>query len=255
MDLERYTHSYSSANSFMDNKSAWILRYILKHSTPTYPAFGRGLSAEFGAYATLKRMSQFKDTKSIDKLIKWYFGKRVTLPKTDKYYQEVDNAIAIAKQFVTALQEKQLTRIKHYQRKLVVEGKKYGLKYDIIMYTDFGFDNVIIDTKAKTKLMPCSKGEIRQQALYSKLSGEKCVILTATPKKFRFDEVLPNDVEQGFEECLSLFKTIENFLDVCKDKHDAIKITPLNTDGWMFDDYTRKKAKEIWSNNETKTNK
>ena len=31
------------------------------------------------------------------------------------------------------------------------------------MYTDFGFDNVIIDTKAKTKLMPCSKGEIRQQ--------------------------------------------------------------------------------------------
>ena len=70
----------------------------------------------------------------------------------------------------------------------------------------------------------------------------------------RNDEVLPNDVEQGFEECLSLFKTIENFLDVCKDKHDAIKITPLNTDGWMFDDYTRKKAKEIWSNNETKTN-
>ena len=68
MNLERYTHSYSSANSFMDNKSAWILRYILKHSSPTYPAFGRGLSAEFGAYATLKRMSQFKDTKSIDEI-------------------------------------------------------------------------------------------------------------------------------------------------------------------------------------------
>jgi hypothetical protein len=250
MNLDKYTHSYSSANSFMDNKSAWILRYILKHTTPTYPAFGRGLSAEFGAYVILKRMSQFKETKNIEDLIKWYFGKRVTLPKTDKYFEEVNNAIAIAKQFVKALQEKQLTRIKHYQRKIVVEGKKYGLKYDIIMYTDFGFDNVIVDTKAKTKLMQCSRGEIRQQALYSKLSGEKTVILTATPKKFRFDEILPNDVEQGFEECLSLFKTIENFLEVCKDKHDAINITPLNTDGWMFDDYTRKKAKEIWRKNQ-----
>ena len=89
MDLERYTHSYSSANSFMDNKSAWILRYILKHSTPTYPAFGRGLSAEFGAYVTLKRMSQFKETKNIDALIKWYFGKRVLLPKSDKYSSDI----------------------------------------------------------------------------------------------------------------------------------------------------------------------
>ena len=118
------------------------------------------------------------------------------------------------------------------------------------MYTDFGFDNCIVDTKAKTKLMPISKSEIRQQSLYSKLSGEKCVVLTATPKKYRFDDILPNDVEQGFEECIDLFKTIENFLAVCKDQKQAISITPLNTDGWMFDHYTRMKARELWKSNQ-----
>ena len=250
MEIDKYVHSYSSASSFMDNKSGWILKYLLKHRFPTYPAFGRGLSAEFGAYVKLKRMSQFKETKDFDKLINWYFGKRVLLPKSDKYYAEIQNAIEISKQFVSVLQERQLTRVQHYQRKIVVEGKKYGLKYPIIMYTDFGFDNCIVDTKAKVKLMPISKSEIRQQSLYSKLSGEKCVVLTATPKKYRFDEILPNDVEQGFEECIDLFKTIENFLAVCKDQKQAISITPLNTDGWMFDHYTRVKARELWKKNQ-----
>ena len=83
MEIDKYVHSYSSASSFMDNKSGWILKYLLKHRFPTYPAFGRGLSAEFGAYVKLKRMSQFKETKDFDKLINWYFGKRVLLPKSD----------------------------------------------------------------------------------------------------------------------------------------------------------------------------
>ena len=47
-----------------------------------------------------------------------------------------------------------------------------------------------------------------------------------------------------------MFKTIESFLEVCKDEKQAIKITPLNTDGWMFDHYTRMKAKEIWKKSE-----
>ena len=251
MELNKYVHSYSSGNAFKDNVSAWLLKYVFKHRFPTYPAFGRGLSAEFGCYATLKKLNKFKDTSKIDDLVKWYFKKRVGKPSPtmiEKYEKELDNAVEITKQFVKALQERQLTKVTHYQRKIVVEGAKYGLKYPIIMYTDFGFENVTIDTKAKTKLMPCSLSEIRQQALYSTLSGEKCEILTATPKKFRFDEILPNDVEQGFEECIQVFKTIESFLAVCKDAEQAIKITPLNTDGWMFDHYTRRKAKEIWRN-------
>ena len=65
MEIDKYVHSYSSASSFMDNKSGWILKYLLKHRFPTYPAFGRGLSAEFGAYVKLKRMSQFKETKDL----------------------------------------------------------------------------------------------------------------------------------------------------------------------------------------------
>ena len=75
-------------------------------------------------------------------------------------------------------------------------------------------------------------------------------MLTATPKKYSFDEILPNDVEQGCEECIDLFKTIENFLAVCKDQKQAISITPLNTDGWMFDHYTRVKARELWKKNQ-----
>ena len=56
------------------------IKIYSKTSSPTYPAFGRGLSAEFGAYATLKRMSQFKERSQgyIEDLIEWYFGRRVT---------------------------------------------------------------------------------------------------------------------------------------------------------------------------------
>ena len=40
-------------------------------------------------------MSQFKNQK-YRRLNQMVLGKRVTLPKTDKYFEEVNNAIAIA---------------------------------------------------------------------------------------------------------------------------------------------------------------
>ena len=108
MELNKYVHSYSSGNAFKDNVSAWLLKYIFKHRFPTYPAFGRGLSAEFGCYATLRKLNQLKDISKIDDLVRWYFKKRVAMAQTDKYLMEVENAVAITKQFVKALQERQL---------------------------------------------------------------------------------------------------------------------------------------------------
>ena len=249
MEIDKFIHSHSSANQFMANKSAWLYKYAFKGKFPTWGAMARGLTSEIGAYYILDRSTKFKERDS-EKFMRRYFKKKSFIPNQT----EEDNSIKIAENFVKGLQERQLTKVKSYQDKFIIEPeeakKKYGLKYGILGYTDFTFDNVIVDTKAKARLDPIRAGEIRQQALYSKMMGKKCAILTATPKKYRFDDILPVDVEQGFEESIMLFKTIEKFMELIPTKEDAVKITPLNTDDWYFDDASRKVAKEIWLKNQ-----
>ena len=239
---KNYCHSFSAGQQFMINPSAWLYKYGFGYSQPTNPAMQRGKTSEFVTYYVMKRESDFKEYVNIDKITDWHFSKNKFAYDKD----EVNNSIAISKQFKTALQERQLTRIEKYQEKVVMDGSKYGLKYPIVCYTDFTFPDLIVDTKAVMRMNPPKKSHIRQQCLYSKLYNKPTSILYATPKKYSFCDILEGEVEQGFEECINTFKIIENYVNVCDTIEKAVMITPLNTDDYYFDYNMKQEAKKQW---------
>ena len=240
---EGYCHSFSGGQKFMINQSAWLYQYGFKHRQPTNGAMQRGLTSEFITYYVMKRENQFKEHKPIEDITDWHFKRNLFAYDVD----EVQNSIAISKQFKKALQERQLTKINHYQKKIVVDGKDYGLEYPIVAYTDFGFDDRIVDTKATLKCPTNPKtSHIRQQCLYSKLYDTPTSILYATPKKYNFVDIMQGEVEQGFQECNNTFKNIENYLKVCDTLEKAVMITPLNTDDYYFNNNMKQEARKQW---------
>jgi len=241
---EEYCHSFSGGQKFMINPSAWLFQYGFKHRQPTNPAMQRGKTSEFVTYYIMKREKEFKKHRSIEDITDWHFKQNIFAYDKD----EVLNSIEISKQFKYALQERQLTNIEKYQEKIVVDGKKYGLEYPIVCYTDFTYPNLIVDTKATLKCPSVAKkSNIRQQCLYSKLYDKPTSILYATPKRYKYFDILPGEVDEGFQECINTFKNIENYLKVCDTLDKAVMITPLNTDDYYFDNNMKQEAKKQWT--------
>ena len=72
-------------------------------------------------------------------------------------------------------------------------------------------------------------------------------ILYATPKRYKYFDILPGEVDEGFQECINTFKNIENYLKVCDTLDKAVMITPLNTDDYYFDNNMKQEAKKQWT--------
>jgi hypothetical protein len=241
---EDFKHSFSSVSKFRKNPSEWLCHYALGLKSPSSPAMTRGSLAEFGTYYKIKKGMQQKDDKGFAKLIEHRF-KKLKYLNAEK---EIVNAIEIAKKFEEILYERQLRDIVSYQKQLVQ--KIDGLKYPVRLFTDFEYDNIIVDTKSTLRLPTAPKVDhIRQQALYSTLHKKKIALLYATPKKSLWYELSDDDVKVGYEETINDFKSLENYIIMCKNNlEEAIKITPLNTDPNPFEwDYNiKQEAKKIW---------
>ena len=64
-----------------------------------------------------------------------------------------------------------------------------------------------------------------------------------------YTSISDDDVKDGYEETINDFKSLENYIIMCKNNlEEAIKITPLNTDPNPFEwDYNiKQEAKKIW---------
>jgi hypothetical protein len=241
---EDFKHSFSSVSKFRKNPSEWLCHYALGLKSPSNAAMTRGSLAEFGTYYKIKRGMQQRDGKDFAKLIRHRF-KKLKFLNAEK---ECDNAILISKKFEEQLYERQLRDIVSYQKQLVE--KIDGLKYPVRLFTDFEYDSIIVDTKSTLRLPSAPKVDhIRQQALYSTLHKKKIALLYATPKKSLWYELSDDDVKYGYEETINDFKSLENYIIMCKNNlEEAIKITPLNTDPNPFEwDYNiKQEAKKIW---------
>jgi hypothetical protein len=208
-----FKHSFSSINKFKHNPSEWLVHYGLGLRVSSSPAMVRGNLAEFGAYYKIKKGMQQKDDKYFEKLIIHKF-------KKNKFFSddsEIFNAINIAKKFEEKLYERQLRNIVSYQKEKVEKIK--GLKYPV--------------------------------RLYSKVHNKSIALLYATPKKTLWYDLTEEDVQKGYDELLSDFKSLENYIDMCKNNlENAIKITPLNTDPSPFywDKNIQQAATKIWRN-------
>ena len=106
----------------------------------------------------------------------------------------VENAIVISKKFEEQLYERQLRDIISYQKEKVEN--IVGLKYPVRLFTDFEYDNLIIDLKSTLRLPTAPKVDhIRQQA-YSTLHKKDSITIRNTKKSLWY-ELSDEDVKQG----------------------------------------------------------
>ena len=239
-----FKHSFSSVNKFKHNPSEWLVHYGLGLKVSSSPAMVRGNLAEFGAYYKIKRGMQQKDDKYFIKLLSHKFSKYKFFNAESELYNSID----IAKKFEEKLYERQLRNIVSYQKEKVEKVK--GLEHPIRLFTDFEYDNLIVDLKSTLRLPTKPKiDHVRQQALYSKLHDKPIALLYATPKKTLWYDLTKQDVKNGYDELVRDFKSLENFIDMCdNDIEKAIKITPLNTDPSPFywDSNIKQAATKVW---------
>ena len=241
-----FKHSFSSVNKFKHNPSEWLVHYGLGLKVSSSPAMVRGNLAEFGAYYKIKRGMQQKDDKYFTKLLSHKFSKYKFFNAESELYNSID----IAKKFEEKLYERQLRNIVSYQKEKVETID--GLKYPVRLFTDFEYDNLIVDLKSTLRMPTKPKiDHIRQQALYSVLHDKPIALLYATPKKTMWYDLTKEDIKEGYAELVSDFKSLENYIDMCNNSlEDAIKITPLNTDPSPFywDSNIKQAAIKIWRN-------
>tara|TARA_Y100001951_G_scaffold10729_1_gene6848 strand:- start:1157 stop:1921 length:765 start_codon:yes stop_codon:yes gene_type:complete len=239
-----FKHSFSSVNKFKHNPSEWLVHYGLGLKVSSSPAMVRGNLAEFGAYYKIKRGMQQKDDKYFTKLLSHKFSKYKFFNAESELYNSID----IAKKFEEKLYERQLRNIVSYQKEKVEKVK--GLEHPVRLFTDFEYDNLIVDLKSTLRLPTKPKiDHVRQQALYSKLHDKPIALLYATPKKTLWYDLTKQDVKNGYDELVRDFKSLENFIDMCdNDIEKAIKITPLNTDPSPFywDSNIKQAATKVW---------
>ena len=236
-----YRHSASSANKYYESPSAWLYRYGFDVKEKTNDKMARGLASEVGANAGLTQNLTEKHipTAAVDEFDKIYDGKRS---------DERSYVGPTAYNFVCGLREfgKPLT----YQDKLLKQVS--GLNREIIGYTDFGYEDLIVDTKA-TLACPSNifgfrqAAAVRQQAVYAKLSGKKTALLYATPRKFALYRVPLYLIERGWVIMFDAFKAIEALDNLVITPEEAAKIIPLNPDSFYWTDESYKLAQEKWS--------
>ena len=145
------------------------------------------------------------DNQAFEGLIRWRFKKQKYLNAES----EVENAIQIAKKFEEKLYERQLRSITSYQKEKVEN--IVGLKYPVRLFTDFEYDNLIVDLKSTLRLPSSPKVDhIRQQALYSVVHRKPIALLYATPKKSLWYELSEQDIMDGYQELINDFKSLES---------------------------------------------
>ena len=192
---KEFRHSFSSVNKFKHNPSEWLVHYGLGLRSSSSPAMVRGNLSEFGAYYKIKRGMAQKSDEHFEKLITHKFNKNHFFEP----YKEISNAIEIAKKFEDKLYERQLRDIISYQKEKVASIQ--GIKYPVRLFTDFEYENLIVDLKSTLRLPKKPKiDHLRQQALYSVLHDKPISLLYCSPKKTLWYDLTKQDVKNGYKE-------------------------------------------------------
>ena len=123
-----------------------------------------------------------------------------------------------------------------------------GLEFPITTMTDFEYENMIVDTKATLAVPTVPRDDhVRQQALYSVLIGKPATLVYASHKKFKVFELSEELIRKNYEVMINSFKSLETFMANVPDKETAIKMIPLNTDGFKWNEEDSERAREIWN--------
>ena len=233
--------SHSSLDLARNDLGLWVLRYLFKVYDPGNAAMERGKAVEHGCYIG-HTGSEFDDP--IEEAVR-EFNKATALGVSGEARDRERENIPLMVQQYLDLFDGNLPTLEGFQRRIEVEVP--GCPIPVIGYTDFDFEDVIVDLKTTTRLPSAiSAAHRRQGAIYSRASGNRGVdFIYLTPRKAARYQ-LENSDQDWLEVCETAHRLLR-FLDRFETREEVASVVIPNFDTFYWSSTsTREKAREVF---------
>ena len=231
--------SPSSINTYINDTSLWVARYLFKIKSSSGASAVRGIATEF-VLADKYEKGVF-DYNLLDvKFMSLCAESGIDLGdiKTAKEKK-------LLKDFGTIIDENfDYKDLEAYQEKVEVQIE--DLPVPIIGYIDFRFKGKIVDLKTSTR-MPTrpTEAQKRQMALYSMAYPKSGVdLFFATPKEHK--RFTLKNLTLYKKQLRKVALSIQKFLSISDDKHELASLMYPNLDSWLWSGM-KEEANKIWS--------
>ena len=231
--------SPSSINTYINDTSLWVARYLFKIKSSSGASAVRGIATEF-VLADKYEKGVF-DYNLLDvKFMSLCVESGIDLGdiKTAKEKN-------LLKGFGSVIDENfDYENLEAYQEK--VEVPIDDMPVPIMGYIDFRFKDKIVDLKTSTR-MPTrpTEAQKRQMAMYSMAYPNSSVdLFFATPKEHK--KFTLNNLTLYKKQLRKVALSIQKFLSISDDKHEIASLVYPNLDSWMWSGI-KEEANKIWS--------
>ena len=231
--------SPSSINTYINDTSLWVARYLFKIKSSSGASAVRGIATEF-VLADKYEKGVF-DYNLLDvKFMSLCAESGIDLGdiKTAKEKN-------LLKDFGSIIDENfDYKNLEAYQEK--VEVPIDDMPVPIMGYIDFRFKDKIVDLKTSTR-MPTrpTEAQKRQMALYSMAYPNSSVdLFFATPKEHK--RFTLKNLTLYKKQLRKVALSIQKFLSISDDKHELASLMYPNLDSWLWSGM-KEEANKIWS--------
>ena len=231
--------SPSSINTYINDTSLWVARYLFKIKSSSGASAVRGIATEF-VLADKYEKGVF-DYNLLDvKFMSLCAESGIDLGdiKTAKEKK-------LLKDFGSVIDENfDYKNLEAYQEK--VEVPIDDMPVPIMGYIDFRFKDKIVDLKTSTR-MPTrpTEAQKRQMALYSMAYPNSSVdLFFATPKEHK--KFTLKNLTLYKKQLRKVALSIQKFLSISDDKHELASLMYPNLDSWLWSGM-KEEANKIWS--------
>ena len=231
--------SPSSINTYINDTSLWVARYLFKIKSSSGASSVRGIATEF-VLADKYEKGVF-DYNLLDvKFMSLCAESGIDLGdiKTAKEKK-------LLKDFGTIIDENfDYKNLEAYQEKVEVQIE--DMPVPIMGYIDFRFKGKIVDLKTSTR-MPTrpTEAQKRQMALYSMAYPDSSVdLFFATPKEHK--RFTLKNLTLYKKQLRKVALSIQKFLSISDDKHELASLMYPNLDSWLWSGM-KEEANKIWS--------
>jgi len=231
--------SPSSINTYINDTSLWVARYLFKIKSSSGASAIRGIATEF-VLADKYEKGVF-DYNLLDvKFMSLCAESGIDLGdiKTAKEKK-------LLKDFGTIIDENfDYKDLEAYQEKVEVQIE--DMPVPIMGYIDFRFKGKIVDLKTSTR-MPTrpTEAQKRQMALYSMAYPDSSVdLFFATPKEHK--RFTLKNLTLYKKQLRKVALSIQKFLSISDDKHELASLMYPNLDSWLWSGM-KEEANKIWS--------
>ena len=231
--------SPSSINTYINDTSLWVARYLFKIKSSSGASAVRGIATEF-VLADKYEKGVF-DYNLLDvKFMSLCAESGIDLGdiKTAKEKN-------LLKDFGSIIDENfDYKNLEAYQEK--VEVPIDDMPVPIMGYIDFRFKDKIVDLKTSTR-MPIrpTEAQKRQMALYSMAYPDSSVdLFFATPKEHK--RFTLKNLTLYKKQLRKVALSIQKFLSISDDKHELASLMYPNLDSWLWSGM-KEEANKIWS--------